>query len=119
MKNRKIRIDDALVARVRIISNVDDGSGAGPRYVERVLLVRRQHNGSFTEISSGFKMEMETDLNGKSRKILEFNMPYVVEVKPLLDIIETKDGKPKLSTTDLFHLMLHINTDFELGEEIF
>ena len=103
----------------RIISNIDDDSGAGPRYVERFMLVREQRDGNFCELSSGFKLESETDLNGKSRNFFEFNTPYVTEVKPLLEIIETKDGKPKLSPTDLFNLMIHINTDFSLGEEIF
>lgn len=97
-----------------IISNYNDGSGLGPRYITEKYLATKKC-GNFYELFSRVKIEKEEDTHDKGCCCKNFNEPYIVKVEPLTDYV--RDPNKKLSLDLLFAFITEVNTENRLAEE--
>lgn len=83
-----------------IVSNYDDGSGAGPiKGITQYYLAKKKGK-EFYELFSKVKIKEK----GKS-----FNQPSIKEIESMVEYV--KDPNEKLSAEDLFHYITKLNID--------
>lgn len=91
---------DVYVLLVTSASNINDGSGCGPRCFD-FYLVGTKVEDKYYELFSG--VELKTSCS-------YFNKPYIKEVKPLKDYL-TNPKPSKIDGQLLFDFLSKLNTD--------
>ena len=107
-KQRKA--NQLYVVKTEIISNYNDGTGFGPQYVTRYFLAKKENN-EYYELFSGELLKLEIDGHYKGAVCLNFDVPYIVEVKPISEY----SGSKKFTDSELFYFITRMNTLNALG----
>lgn len=95
-----------------IISNCDDGSGAGPRCVTQKYLATKK-DGKFYEFFSKVEIKSkDTSVPGFSFR--EFNVPMIEKVEFLKDY--ANDPNTLLTEEQLFYFITKVNADMRVLE---
>lgn len=91
----------------KIISNCDDGSGAGPRSITQYYLATKEKE-KFYELFSKVEIKYADD-STPSYEFRNFNTPTIKEVKKLEEYV--KYPHIYLTAEELFYFITEINTD--------
>ena len=113
-KNKEERKDlkiynpkEIYVLTTDIVSDCDDGSGAGPRSITQYYLATKEEE-KFYELFS--KVEIEyADNSTPGFTFGSFNTPMIKKVEKLEKYV--KDPNIKLTAEQLFYFITEINTD--------
>ena len=98
MKNK---IDEVYVLKTYIVSNINDGTGTGPRCITCYFLAKKEKEKYF-ELFSNVEIKKESSY---------FNAPVIEEVKPLTDYISDEYKKKAMESKLLFDFLLHLNME--------
>lgn len=109
---KNVKVSDIYVVASMIISNHNDGSGAGPMCVTMYFLAKCEA-GDYYELFSGKKLEMEnqSEYDFRSRT---FNTPYVEKAEPLTKYL-INHKKLMIDIQSLFDFITRMNVLDKLG----
>ena len=98
---KKNKIDEVYVLKTYIVSNINDGTGAGPRCITCYFLAKKEKEKYF-ELFSNVEIKKESSY---------FNAPVIEEVKPLTDYISDEYKKKAMESKLLFDFLLNLNME--------
>lgn len=109
-REEKLKVKDIFVVKAELISNYNDGSGAGPMYVTQYFLAEIK-NEQICELFSGTVLE-------KENKDKHFNTYYVIKSEPLKIFLKNAE-MIKVNKTELFNFINNLNAVHFLGGDTF
>lgn len=98
---KKYNIDEVYVLKTYIVSDINDGTGAGPRCITCYFLAKKEEEKYF-ELFSNVEIKKESSY---------FNEPVIEEVKPLTDYINDKYKRRTMESKLLFDFLLNLNME--------
>lgn len=98
---KKYHIEEVYVLKTYIVSNINDGTGAGPRCITCYFLAKKEKEKYF-ELFSNVEIKKESSY---------FNAPVIEEVKPLTDYISDEYKKKAMESKLLFDFLLNLNME--------
>jgi hypothetical protein len=108
-----VNVDEVYVVTTIITSSYDDGSGCGPRCVTWYFLAKLE-NEEYYELFSGKKLEKKEDLHKDGMVSINFDTPYIENVKPLKEYLRNESTK-KMDIKLLFDFITDMNVLGSLG----
>lgn len=94
-------VEDVYVLKTYIVSNINDGTGLGPRCITCYFLAKKEEEKYF-ELFSNLEIKKELSY---------FNEPVIEEVKPLTDYINDKYKRRTMESKLLFDFLLNLNME--------
>lgn len=94
-------VEDVYVLKTYIVSNINDGTGLGPRCITCYFLAKKEEDKYF-ELFSNVEIKKEGEY---------FNTPVIEEVKPLTDYISDTCKKRCMDSKLLFNFLLQLNME--------
>lgn len=98
---KKYHIEEVYVLKTYIVSDINDGTGAGPRCITCYFLAKEEEEKYF-ELFSNVEIKKESSY---------FNEPVIEEVKPLTDYISNEYKERTTKSKLLFDFLLHLNME--------
>lgn len=94
-------VEDVYVLKTYIVSNINDGTGLGPRCITCYFLAKKEEDKYF-ELFSNVEIKKEGEY---------FNTPVIEEVKPLTDYISDEYKEKTMESKLLFDFLLNLNME--------
>ncbi len=98
---KKYDVKDVYILETTIVSSINDGSGCGPLCITQYYAGTCE-NGKYRELFSGRKLEMDSNIK-------TFDIPYIVEAKPLKEYLKNPNEKT-IKSELLFDFLVSLNT---------
>ena len=109
---KKNKIDEVYVLKTYIVSNINDGTGTGPRCITCYFLAKKEKKNILNFFLKREKKYFELFSNVEIKKeSTYFNIPVIEEEKPLTDYISDEYKKKAMESKLLFDFLLHLNME--------